>query len=469
MGRAAQFTIATAEEIAFSERFVINAFKAAAGVKLEAENGILINRASGVTYQVVPAQEREGRLPFSVHTSTATTYLVLLDVRRSEAHLLPYDRMLDEARRSQQSPHAGLLVVGQEMQMLVDWAKSAGLIVKTISCKMDGDPFSTARDLSMATPEQFVHLHNHSHYSMLDGTASPDQICERVAKNGQPGIALTDHGVMYGTWKMYKAAKEWGIKPMLGCEVYMVDDVGRRYQGPDGKDRRFEYHQTLIAMDMEGWENLCELLSTAFRDNYYYVPRIDHSQLFARNKGIICLSGCFKGMAAWHLQHFEAPQDPNDPLPYWYRRDPDHVVRVMQAYKQAFGDRYYGEIQSIDYERYMRIMPELAEVQRHVGVPSVVTNDCHCETAEDGIFQAMMTKIATTKVDDIGDKMKPTVYYLKQKSEIDTLGILTDDMFSRTCEIMDRCTLEFPKGFLFPKYDVANDVDWQAYVATKGR
>ena len=168
---------------------------------------------------------------------------------------------------------------------------------------------------------------------MLDGASTIEGMVDQAVANGQPGLALTDHGFMFGTWKFYKECKKRGITPVLGCEFYLTDDVTKKYSH-EGKDRRFEYHQTVLAMNMTGYQNLCRLCTIACRDNFWYVPRIDHNTLFEYKEGLIVLSGCFKGPVAWHLQEFEQPID-GTTLPHWYRTDPDYSREIIEDVSQG--------------------------------------------------------------------------------------------------------------------------------------
>jgi hypothetical protein len=477
MPRAPQFNFSDSADLSVCRSFVADAMATSFDVTLKLNDaGLLHNEKSGTTYCVVPSFAEEGRLRAVMAKDTCPlfkqrpTYLALLDVARSRVHLFDTESLRPAMAQAIGQPHAGMMAFNHQdhldVRVQIDWATHSGLIKKSFDARKEGEEFTFARDSARAGAEQFVHLHNHSTYSLLDGTSTIEGMVRRAVLNGQPGLALTDHGMMFGTWKFYKECKEYGIKPILGCEIYLVDDVKQRYQH-EGKDRRFEYHTTVLAMNQTGWENLCSLVSEACRDHYYYVPRIDHEMLFKRNEGLIVLSGCFKGPVAWHLQQFEQPADGSQ-LPHWYKTDPDRSRSIMRRYRQAFGDRYYVEIQSIDFQRYMRAIPSIAQLARDEGIPAVVTNDNHYELGEDAAFQAMMTRISSSKVDEIGDLTgRVGCYYIKSRTEIDPVGILQPDMFDRSCEIMERCKLEFPKGFLFPRYPHEQDVDWPAYLASK--
>jgi hypothetical protein len=472
MPRAAELNaFGTVKEQTLARQFTLERVSGALGVKLEAhkDDRLLVNPANGTTYTVILCErEPDGTLLFEAGLLLAGdfTWAALLDPESSELHLILTKDLLALIQGGgapglvQRQPPFPLWAIGPS------WAKQVSLIRRTAKLAKAGSGFREWRGIKLAQPEQFAHLHVHSMYSLLDGQATPEGLAKQVKLNGQPGVAITDHGYMFGTYKFYTACKDMGVKPILGCEVYLVDNVAVRYNH-NGKDRRFEHHTTVLCMNDQGWENLCTLMSLACRDHFYYVPRIDHDLLFKYNEGLIVLSGCFKGPVAWYLQQFEPPQDPNDTLPPWYRTDPDQSYKIAKRYREVFGDRYYIELQSIDFERYMKAMPRIAQLSDDLKIPAVVTNDCHYEQSEDAIVQAIMTRISSNRVDEIGDRLKPGPYFMKQKSQIDPIGVLQEHHFQRTCEVLERCTLEFKKDNLFPRYNVEQDCDWAVYKAHK--
>lgn len=261
---------------------------------------------------------------------------------------------------------------GFDILINLDWAVSINLARLHGSLK---GSYIKWREKKLATPENFVHLHNHSTYSLLDGASSIDRIAEMAVVNGQPAIALTDHGYMFGAYKHWAACKKRGIKGLMGVEAYLVDDVNKKYVAEDGSARRWEYHQTLIAQNQTGWENLCKLMTIACRDHFHYVPRIDHKLLFQHKEGIICLTGCFKGMAAHYLQH-RPLKEGESKLPLWLEYNPDKAREFLRMYKSEFGDRLYGEVMNIDYAPYNACLPELCQLLDEEGIPKIATNDC---------------------------------------------------------------------------------------------
>lgn len=340
------------------------------------------------------------------------------------------------------------------------WGETSGVISSVIKAGSGDSAFLSVRAKARAVSEDFVHLHAHSMYSLLDGASSVEAMAKMAAENGQRAMALTDHGAMYGSYKFFLACKDVGIKPILGVEAYMIDDVGQRFVTTKGVTSRFEYHQTVLAMNREGWENLCEILSDSYRSDQFYVPRVAMSTLLKRNQGLFVLSGCFKGPVAWHLQKHDDVLASEYP---WCRYDPDRSRQVMQAFKDAYGDRYAVECQRItDFNRYNEAIPRVQDMAASVGVPTVASNDCHYEKEEDAMLQALMSRIGKDNAGDgVGAKLqKKGCLFIKSRSEMEGAPF-TADMLDRTCEIAERCTLDLStKGHLFPSYDLESDEDW---------
>ena len=174
------------------------------------------------------------------------------------------------------------------------------------------------------TQRQFTHLHVHTEYSLLDGACRIDQLMDRVKECGQTAIACTDHGVMYGCVQFYKAAKKAGIKPIIGCEVYVVKN---RFE--KDKDEKAGDHLILLAKNLEGYHNLCKMVSYSFTEGFYYKPRVDKQLLRDYDEGLICCSSCLGG---------ELPQA-------IMRNDMAEAERVVQWFKGGFGEDYYLERQ----------------------------------------------------------------------------------------------------------------------------
>lgn len=470
------------DDFAAARRYVVERL----GHGLVDQDGIVVNK-KGERLGIVPVQvQQDGTIIVLInsrgqllHHHAVVDWVVVLDVNTSRCSFIRFDKLLGLVKSH--AAGAAIARINAEWYALVlQYATArAKFFAKEVELAKDGPAYKdAAAPKPERTTEQFVHLHVHSMYSFLDGVSSPEGIAKKAYDNGQPGIALTDHGYGFGQFKFYKACREVGVKSLLGIEFYVVDDVSRKYHDANGAPARFQYHTTVLAMNQVGWQNLCWLASEAAMRHFYYVPQIDHKMLLSHSEGLIVTSGCFRGPAAWHLQHHSP--DPNR-IPLLdhkgraiYRRDPDYVKRVLAYYKKVLGDRFYVEAQAIDHEPYMQIVPELLEIAHDLGIPVVATNDCHYEKAEDVALQQVLSKIANRKDGDDGNRFGGKgVYYIKKRAEIEHPAF-TDDMFTRTCEVMERCNVHIPLPgdddfhYLFPRYPVESDSDWDEFRKKRG-
>src|SRR5271163_3263725 len=201
----------------------------------------------------------------------------------------------------------------------------------------------------------FVHLHVHSEYSLLDGACRVDDLCHRASGGGAPGVALTDHGVMFGAMEFYYAARELKLTPIVGCEAYIAP------RGRFDRTVRDEAHVTLLAADLVGYRNLTALISKGFLEGYYYKPRIDLELLEKHNDGLIVLSGCMSGLVSGPL----------------LKNDHARAVENAKIYQQIFGDRFYIEVMRHGMPEEDKINTGLVAVARELNLPLVATNDSH--------------------------------------------------------------------------------------------
>ena len=294
----------------------------------------------------------------------------------------------------------------------------------------------------------FVHLHVHSEYSLLDGACRISGMMDRVKEMGQTAIALTDHGVMYGCIDFYKAAKAAGVKPIIGCEVYVarrrMDD---RIYGVDNDP----YHLVLLCKDRKGYENLCLLVSEAFTNGFYGKPRVDIELLSKYHEGLIALSACLAGGVSQHLLN------------------EDYTAAKEYALKMAdvFGpDHFYLELQDHGLPEQPEVNQGIQRIARETGLPLVVTNDAHYLRREDARMQDVLLCIQTGKIVDEPNRMKFSTeeFYLKSEEELRELFPGYDDAFENTGKIADRCNVEFvfneyhlpsfpvPKGYTNEEY-----------------
>lgn len=273
----------------------------------------------------------------------------------------------------------------------------------------------------------FVHLHLHTEYSLLDGACRIDGLMERVAELGQSAVAITDHGVMYGCIDFYKAAKAAGIKPIIGCEVY----VSRRRMS----DRIFgidndPYHLVLLCKDRTGYENLCYLVSCAFTDGFYGKPRVDLELLSQHHEGLIALSACLAGAI---------PQ-------YLMEEDYDAAKNYALKLAEIFGEgNFYLELQDHGIEQQRPVNQGIQRLARETGLPLVVTNDAHYLRKEDAKMQDVLLCIQTGKTVDEPNRMKfqTEEFYLKSEEELRELFPNCEEAFENTVRIAEKCNLEF--------------------------
>ena len=273
----------------------------------------------------------------------------------------------------------------------------------------------------------FVHLHLHTEYSLLDGACRIDGLMDRVKELGQTAVAITDHGVMYGCIDFYKAAKAAGVKPIIGCEVYVARRrMEDRVHGIDNDP----YHLVLLCKDRTGYENLCLLVSEAFTSGFYGKPRVDLALLEKHHEGLIALSACLAGAV---------PQ---------YLMEEDYASAKAYALKLAaiFGqDNFYLELQDHGIEEQRPVNQGVQRIARETGLPLVVTNDAHYLRKEDAEMQDVLLCIQTGKTVDEPNRMKfqTEEFYLKSEEELRLLFPGCEEAFENTVKIADRCNLEF--------------------------
>ena len=274
----------------------------------------------------------------------------------------------------------------------------------------------------------FVHLHVHSEYSLLDGACRISGMMDRVKELGQTAIALTDHGVMYGCIDFYKAAKAAGIKPIIGCEVYVarrgMDD---RIHGIDNK----HYHLVLLCKDRKGYENLCLLVSEAHINGFYGKPRVDLELLEKHHDGLIALSACLAGAVPQYLRMED------------YEGARDYALKLAEIFGE---DNFYLEMQDHGIPEQRAVNQGIMRIARETGLPMVVTNDAHYLRKEDSKMQDVMMCIQMgTTLDDPNRKMEfqTEEFYLKSEEELRQLFPNCDEAFENTAKIADMCNVEF--------------------------
>ncbi|RLA78303.1 MAG: DNA polymerase III subunit alpha, partial [Deltaproteobacteria bacterium] len=254
--------------------------------------------------------------------------------------------------------------------------------------------------------EGFVHLHLHSQYSLLDGAIRLEELFPLVKKYGMKAVALTDHGNMFGAIEFYQGAISHGIKPIIGCEVYVAP--GSRFERDAKGLKDAAYHLTLLIQDMEGYRNLNRLVSLAHLEGFYYKPRIDKELLEKYNGGLIALSGCLKG------------EVPHLLLQGQY----EEAKRVASWFKEVFsGGRFYLEVQDNGLEEQHRINGTIFRLGKELGIKPVATNDCHYLRPEDAQVHDVLLCIQTGKTlkDPKRMKFSSEQFHLRSPQEMEVL------------------------------------------------
>lgn len=275
----------------------------------------------------------------------------------------------------------------------------------------------------------FVHLHVHSEYSLLDGAARIRDLTDRAAELGMSALALTDHGVMYGAIPFYRACRAKGIKPIIGCELYLT--AGSRFEKGSRKDNP-TYHLIALAKNETGYRNLMKLCSAGHLEGHHYKPRVDMELLAEHAEGIICLSSCLNGEVSQHLLH-----DRND-----------EAKEAALRYQKLFGDDFYLELQDhgmLDQKKVAAAMIKLAE---DTGIKLVATNDVHYLRSEDAEVQDVLICIGTGKTVEDKDRMRMSTdqLYMKSGEEMAAMFRHVPQAVSHTLEIADKCNLELTLG-----------------------
>ncbi len=273
----------------------------------------------------------------------------------------------------------------------------------------------------------FVHLHVHSEYSLLDGACRISGMMERVKELGQSAIALTDHGVMYGCIDFYKAAKAAGVKPIIGCEVYVAPrTMADKTYGLDNDPE----HLVLLCENRKGYENLCMLVSQAFLNGFFYKPRVDLALLERYHEGLIALSACLAGGVPRHLMEED------------YKGAKEYALRLSEIFGK---DHFYLELQDHGIPEQRAVNQGVQRIARETGLPMVVTNDAHYLRREDAQMQDILLCVQTGKTVDDPNRMKfqTDEFYLKSEEELRQLFPGCDEAFENTGKIAEQCSLEF--------------------------
>ena len=287
----------------------------------------------------------------------------------------------------------------------------------------------------------FVHLHVHSEYSLLDGANRIKEL-PKIAKDlGMDAIAITDHGVMYGAIEFYKACKAEGIKPIIGCEVYVAPRS--RFDKESGIDNKYN-HLILLAKNNNGYKNLSKMVSIGFTEGYYYKPRIDLETLEKYHEDLICCSACLAGSLP------QAILDGNI----------EKAEETALWYKNLFGEDYYLEIQTNTLKEQALVNQKLVELSRKLDIPLVATNDAHYTKKEDAYNHEVLLCIQTGKKMSDEDRMRFTTddFYIKSPDEVKDFFPNLPEALENTVKIAQKCNVEFEFGHtILPNYEVPGE------------
>lgn len=292
----------------------------------------------------------------------------------------------------------------------------------------------------------FVHLHLHSQYSLLDGAIKFEELVDKAKEFGMEAVALTDHGNLFGAYEFYEKAKNVGIKPIIGCEVYVTPTL-KLEKPSDGKT----YHLTVLCMNEIGYKNLSNLVSRGYFEGFYRRPRIDHEMLSERNEGLIVLSGCMSSELSKSL----------------FSKDHKQALGIASMYREIFGDRYYLEVQATGLPEQNFVNKELKKISNELDIPLVATNDCHFLRREDARPHDALLCIQTGSTLDEEKRFKfvGDDFYLKSREDMETTLEGFEDAIDISTEIAKRCDFEFKtNGYKFPEFKVPEGKTLNEYI-----
>ena len=296
-------------------------------------------------------------------------------------------------------------------------------------------------------PPNFVHLHLHTDYSLLDGACEIGELTAEAARRGMPAVAVTDHGNLFAAANFFHKAGTHGVKPIIGCEVYVAPDNHKNR----GSDAERSNHLVLLAENEEGYRNLIQLVSTGFLDGFYYKPRVDHDLLQQHSKGLIALSACLRGEVADALVSEK------------YDLAKTNAYRLRDIFGKG---NFFLEVQDQGMEIETRINRDLVQLSRETGIPLVATNDCHYLTRSDAHAQEVLMCIQTGKTMSDSQRMKfPTdQFYFKTAEEMAEVFRELPDAVSRTVTIADRCNVKIQRVTNpFPEFKVPDGFTADSY------
>ncbi len=294
----------------------------------------------------------------------------------------------------------------------------------------------------------FAHLHVHSEYSLLDGACRIGDLVSAAKDMGQTALAITDHGVMYGVIDFWRECKKQGIRPVIGCEVYVAG--GSRFDKTAEFDREY-YHMVLLCENNQGYNNLMKLVSAGFTDGFYVKPRIDTELLRKHHEGLICLSACLAGEIPQKLLRGD------------YKGAKDKALELQGIFGK---DNFYIEIQNHGIREQLEVLPQLLRISEEIGAPVVATNDCHYVKKTDARVQEILMCIQTNHTLQDEDRMRfeTDEFYLKSEEEMSLAFENYPEALENSAKIAERCSVEFEFGKRkLPVFDVPEGQDHFEY------
>ncbi len=302
----------------------------------------------------------------------------------------------------------------------------------------------------------FVHLHLHTQYSLLDGANKIKELFPRLKAAGMSACAITDHGNMFGAVQFHAEAVKYGIKPIIGCELYVAPKSRFEKAGRiDDYEAGGNYHMIVLAQNREGYQNLCRLVSAGYREGFHYKPRVDKELLRELSGGLIALSGCLRGEVAHSLMVGQ----------------PEKARAAAAELSDIFKDRYYIEIQDNRLAKQEQVNIELKALAKRMGLPLVGTNDCHYLHADDSAAHEVLLCIQTGKTfsDEKRWKFETDQLYVKSPQEMAAAFADVPESVANTVDIAARCDFEFKQRWRFPVYQVPEDTTLETVLEAETR
>ncbi len=297
---------------------------------------------------------------------------------------------------------------------------------------------------------KFVHLHNHTHYSLQDAACTVKTLVKAAVDQNMHAVALTDHGVLYGIPEFYKTARNAGIKPILGMEAYITIENKSRFDKAaeidpiSGNRKKVYHHLILLAKNNQGFKNLIKLSSRGFLEGYYYKPRIDLELLREYSEGLICTSACIGGVVSVYLR----------------QRNYAKAREVAMQYQEIFGDDFYLEIQDHKMADDRFILEGMPKLSKELGIKLVATNDCHYIKQEDAIAHNVLLKLSEKGGDGDYRNLRYGTDQIYFKSQEEMLDLFKEhpDSITNTLEIADKCNVSLDsKEYFFPKFPIPEE------------